>query len=236
MLHAGLVSTPSERAAQAWAFRAQVELDAAARFLRLASDLERVDAKPIVVGLAREAAGDEARHANLCAALAVHFGAPPPRLVKRGAAAFAPAGLGDREAVLTETVIASCVTETIAAASLATLREEATDPLVRSTVHQILHDEISHARLGWAHLAAEAERGSVAFLSALLPRFLELTIDDELFAAGSGDSGLNGLGALDRGTRRALFVETLDEVVFPGLEKFGVDAEAVRQWLQGRRG
>lgn len=225
-------------AASAWAFRAQVELDAAARFRRLAADPERASALPIVVKLARDAAEDEARHAELCAALTVHFGGSPPRLVSREAPPFQPPGLSAREAVLTETVVASCITETVAATALGELREQATDPLVRSTVLQILRDEIGHARLGWAHLAAESERGPVGFLSPLLPKLIALTIGEELLSAGDAPGEtleLGGLGALPRTRRRELFEDTLAEVIFPGLEQHGVDAEPARRWLRAHR-
>ena len=225
-------------AARAWSYRAQVELDAAARFRRLAADLERANALPIVVKLAREAADDEARHAELCAALAVHLGGAAPRLLSRDAAPFQAVGLSPREAVLTETVIASCITETVAATALGELREQAADPLVRATVQQILRDEIGHARLGWAHLAAESERGPVGFLSELLPKLIALTIGEELFSSGDAPGEtpeLGGLGALPRARRRELFEDTLSEVIFPGLEQHGVDAEPARRWLRAHR-
>ena len=45
-----------------------------------------------------------------------------------------------------------------------------------------------------------------------------------------------GLGVLPLAKKREVFLGTLEQVVFPGLEKFGVDPEPGRRWLAGAAG
>ncbi|MDC0744066.1 ferritin-like domain-containing protein [Polyangium mundeleinium] len=227
-----------EAAAQIWRHRARAELEAAARFTRLAGELAACDAVAPVVTMAREAAEDERRHAERCGALVRELGGRPFELeavpAPRG---VTPGGLGPRERLLYEVVAMSCVTETLSAALLGELVARATEPLVRETMQSILRDEVDHARLGWAHLAAEHERGAVDVVGPSLPAMLAGTISEELFASWAehpAQEALSGLGALDRAERRRIFGETMSLVVFPGLRRFGVDTGRGERWLSER--
>jgi hypothetical protein len=214
-----------------WAFRARAERVAAARFSRLSDVLARSGAHDAVVGLARDAVGDELRHADLCTWLARRFGstadeAPEP------APEVGPSSATARERVLFEVVAMSCVTETVSAAALGRMLERAENSAVRDTVQAVLRDEINHAQLGWAHLAREHRSGAVPFVADYLPAMLAQTVGDELFAAGPDvDADLAGLGALSRRDRQEVVVESLEHVIFPGLERFEVDTSAGRRWL-----
>jgi hypothetical protein len=67
---------------------------------------------------------------------------------------------------------------------------------------------------------------------------LGATVDDDLFHpvdAAREDPALLALGVLPHPAKRALFVRALEEVVFPGLERAGVDTAAARAWLAGRQ-
>ena len=73
-----------------------------------------------------------------------------------------------------------------------------------------------------------------AFLGPLVPGMLAGTIDEGLFGAPPADEdpeGLLRLGVLSLSKKREVFLGTLEQVVFPGLEKFGVDPEPGRRWL-----
>jgi hypothetical protein len=114
------------------------------------------------------------------------------------------------------------------------MRHEADDRSVRRVVHEVLRDEIRHARLGWAHLAAESSLRSVAFVAPYLPAMLSATVDDEIFDDQPGTDDLGGLGGLARSTRCRIFVDTMQGVVFPGLRRFGVDTTDAERWLDQR--
>lgn len=225
-------------AARVWRFRARAELEAAARFTRLAAELEANDAVAPVIAMAREAAADELRHAEKCVNLVREFEGSAfdvgPLPTSR---AVAPHGLPARERLLYEIVAMSCVTETLSAALLGELVDRATDSLVRETMHGILRDEVNHARLGWAHLAAERERGVMDVVGPSLPAMLAGTVSEELFASWAehpAQEMLSGLGALDRAERRRIFSDTLSQVIFPGLKHFGVDTKSGENWLVER--
>ncbi|MRG95482.1 ferritin-like domain-containing protein [Polyangium spumosum] len=231
-------ATAREAAALIWRSRARAELEASARFTRLAGDLAACDAVSPVVTMAREAAEDERRHAVQCVALVRELGGkafelgPAPAACKVG-----PSGLEPRERLLYEVVAMSCVTETLSAALLGELVARAIDPLVRETMQSILRDEVDHARLGWAHLAAEHERGAPDVVGPSLPAMLAGTVSEELFASWAehpAAESLSGLGALDRAERRRIFRDTMSLVVFPGLRRFGVDTGRGESWLAER--
>jgi hypothetical protein len=173
------------------------------------------------------------------------------------AASIAPDGLGAREAILYEVVASCCITETESVATVATLLAGEPEPTVREVLHEIARDEVVHARMGWAHLARETmaaeERAlhatgggrgpphpiAVSFLSRFIPAMLAGTVDDALFAsvpAGPDEEDLFRHGVLPATRKQEIFVRTLQEVVFPGFEAFGIDPAPGRAWLLARTG
>jgi hypothetical protein len=227
-------------AGEAWSFRASVEHDASRRFFRLANVLEAFDTESAVIALFRRASTDEQRHTKLCMELSVAYG------TQKSGCAVAPseiatAGLTPREALLYEVVAASCITETQSVATLTTLLAERAEPRIRSVLHEIAKDEVIHGQMGWAHLAGEAARSDVSFLSAWIPTMLAGTVDADFFTRGVESAGSEELlrhGVLPVARKREVFSRTLLEVVFPGLERFGIDASSARAWLEeaGRPG
>ena len=223
-------------AAEAWAFRARVEQEAALRFDRLATVVAGFDPGSPVPAMMRRAADDERRHTELCARLAHGLGNPVALDAGDELASIAPGSLDERQAALYEVVAACCVTETESMATLTTLMAADPDPEVREVLHSISKDEVVHSRMGWAHLSRESAAVDVSFLAPLIPGMLAGTIDESLFAAPPADEdpeGLLRLGVLPLEKKREVFLGTLEQVVFPGLEKFGVDPEPGRRWLAG---
>ena len=220
-------------AAEAWAFRARVEQEAAERFDRLAATVAGFDPGSPVPPLMRRAADDERRHTELCAGLAGRLGHPVV-LGEAEAPSVAPGSLDERQAALYEVVAACCITETESMSVLTTLLAGETDPDVRDVLHAISRDEVVHSRMGWAHLARESSAIQVAFLGPLIPVMLAGTIDPGLFGPAPGDEdprGLLRLGVLPHVQKRDTFLGTLEQVVLPGLERFGVDPGPAREWL-----
>ncbi len=222
-------------AAQAWATRAVVEHEASLRFDRLALALAQLDSESPVVAMLREAASDERRHVGLCAALATTFGATLPTELPTSAPSVAPKAFGPARAMTYELCAACCVTETESMATLTELLAHGASEVER-TVREIARDEVRHAQLGWAHLAREAQRGSVAFLSPTLPSMLAGTVEvNVLFGPLEREpdsASLIALGVLPKALKREVFVRTLDEVVFPGLAGLGVDVSPAQAWLR----
>jgi len=221
---------------EAWAFRTRVEQDAALRFTRLAASISSFDPGSPVIALMGRAAEDERRHAGLCAELAAAYGEPAaeggplPDIV--------PAELGPRAGVLYEVVAACCITETESVATLTTLLAGPSETRVREILHEIARDEVVHGRMGWAHLAREGGQTDVSFLGRWIPTMLDGTVDEGLFSAPGAEHDSEELlrhGVLPQAQKRSIFISTLEGVVFPGLEQFGVDPSAGRAWLAARR-
>jgi hypothetical protein len=225
------------RIGEAWAFRSRVERDAASRFARLEAAISAFDADSPVPAMLTRAAQDEERHAVLCAELAAAYGQPSDGGLSNEA--IAPRQLGHREQILYEVVAACCITETESVATLATLLAEEGEPRVREVLHEIARDEVVHGRMGWAHLAREAALLDVTVLSSWIPAMLAGTVGEGLFTEADAEDEAQELlrhGVLPPSRKREIFVRTLEEVVFPGLEKLGVDPAPARAWLEARKG
>jgi hypothetical protein len=225
-------------AAWEWRCRHHFERDAMARFARLSESLQSEGANEQVVAMACKAAKDEERHAELCCDLVRYLGAVAPENVAAAGAKVAPPGLSAREQLLYEVVAMSCVTETLSCALLGGLIELAKDQHIKEVMQSILRDEIGHSRLGWAYLADRATHGPQNFISDHLPAMLAGTVSDELFderEAHPMEEALNGLGALSRKERLSIFDESMNAIVFPGLERFNVDTSHGRRWLEAQQ-
>lgn len=222
-------------AARVWRYRHQVELEAAERFRVLAAELANFGVSEPIVGMTRRAASDELRHAEHCADLVRHFGGTlaAPSGVTPGS--VAPRVLSGRERLLYDVVALACVTETLSTALLGVLVDRSQDPVAKRVLQSILRDEVGHSRLGWAFLAEEHARGARDCVSEWLPAMLSATLSEELFMptteASALDTTLAGFGALERAERRRVVREALSTVIFPGLERFGIDARRGRAWL-----
>lgn len=222
--------------AAAWAFRYGVEREAKERFLRIAERLAELDPESPVIRLAQEAALDEAAHALLCAELAHAFGGKVEERASWAPGEIAPAGLTERQALLYEVVAACCVTETESVATVTSLLKRAS-PSVAATMQRIASDEVSHSQLGWAHLAREGEVMDVSFLGPHLPAMLSAAASGSAAQVNSEEerAQLEEHGVLPADRKTALFLETMEEVVLPGLVVMGVPDGAARRWLEQAR-
>jgi rubrerythrin len=113
-------------------------------FERLARELADHGAPDDLVGAARAAAKDEARHARALARLAEKYGAETPRVVHRDCTTRS------LEAIAMENATEGCVGETYGALIAYWQAEHASDPEVREAMRAIAPDELSHAALAWA--------------------------------------------------------------------------------------
>ena len=220
-------------AAEVWSLRTRVEYEAARRFARLAAAVEEFDPESPIPPLLRSAAEDERRHAALCREICAAYGGAAP---DSGAdPRVAPHDLAVRDAVLYEMVAACCITETESVATVTTLLLGSLEPNVEKVLREIARDEVAHGRMGWAHLAREASLRDVRFLSRWIPSMLTGSVDDALFSpAGPPDDSLLPHGVFPLARKREVFIKTLEEVVLPGLEKFGIEVQPARAWIADR--
>jgi hypothetical protein len=229
-------SSPTDRAARAWAFRWGVEIAAERAFARLAIELRALGFPVELADLCDEVSRDERRHAGLCAGLARGFGADAPIDVDEPPS-LAPPSLPRDRAATYDLIARCCIAETESTATL--LRLSRGDAgAVHEAVHEIARDEVKHARLGWATLAWLSSSGrDVGFLGDWLPAMMapgggplfERDADD-----GDGPD-LVDLGVLGVASKRAIFVETLEQVILPGFELHRVPTGAARAWLAAKQ-
>jgi hypothetical protein len=223
------------RVRETWSFRTRAEMEATARFARMAKELAEVGAQAVVVQGAADAAEDEARHRDLCAVIARRFGDTDPTNYRPS---YQRIGRADdpRDRLLWE-MVAVCMSETINTALLSRCQEVAKDPEIKRTTNELLKDEVNHARLGWAHLAAERAAGRGAFLGDILPLMLEASVEPG-FLEGKLEQpwtdAMYDYGELPLKELLQIYFETMDEVILRGMDAMGIDTSKGRAWLAER--
>ena len=225
-------------AAWEWSCRHVFELDAHARFNRLSDTLRRHHAPTEIVALTEQAARDEKRHAFLCQDLVAYCGGRISQQREVHAPPIYPEKLSSKSQLLYELVAMSCVTETLSCTLLGIMVEQTEDQFLKQAMRSILRDEVGHSRLGWAYLADQSRFGPQSFISDYLPNMLASTVHDEIFKPQTQspyDAVLGHLGVLSRARRLDIFTQTMTSVVFPGFEKFGIDTDTGRTWLEQQK-
>jgi hypothetical protein len=221
----------------AWEQRLRIEEEAAVRFGVLAERLAQAGAPGAISDQASRAANDEARHARHCQTFVTRYGGaelpPSDTLVE-----YAPPQWPPIQRLVYELVAQGCIAETQSTATLVTLLRKVEDADLRTVLHELARDEVGHGRLGWATLGWARGEMSLAFLAPLLPSMIQGSAGPELFtpAAAPLDSPeLFHFGVVPTSVRRQVYVETLESVILPGFEQFGVDTEPTRKWLASAR-
>lgn len=217
-----------ERAARVWRHRECIEREAAALFGDLAAELAKTGHAELA-NRAAIAATDELRHAIRCRELVVAFSSAPPPPEPPRDLVLGPPSLAPGDRLLYTAVAVGCITESLSCALLLALREAATHPLVQTTIEEIVRDEIEHARIGWAVLAATARECDVGWLAPYLPAISAAAIADDVRPM-AGDAELAGLGVLPRHRVNELVGETWRSVIAPGLERHGIHVPS-EAWL-----
>jgi hypothetical protein len=232
-----LVDPSGALIAQVWAVRHGVETGASLRFAALSQGMQAAGAPTALVDLAARAATDEIRHAAHCADIlrARQAEVPPPetRLLF-----FGPRDLSPEQKLTYEVVAQSCISETESMATLVTLLDAARDDHLKSVLQELARDEVQHARVGWGYLAWARNRLDLSFLAGHLPAMAAASTGLEMFEPSppeADDAQLLLSGVVPKRDRRRIYLETLDSVVIPGFEEYGVDTESLRRWADEKR-
>jgi hypothetical protein len=218
-----------------WAFRTRAEIEATARFARMATELAQNGATPVVVRGAADASADEARHRALCARLAAKWGEPNATAHVPPVTRIGRSDMDPRDRLLWEMVAVCCISETMNTSLMTRCLEVAKDEAIRETLRELLEDEVKHARLGWAHLAAERSAGRGQFLRDVLPLLLEASVEPGFLEGTSATPWTDTLydyGELPSAELVQIYRDTLNFVIFPGLDAVGVDTSKGRTWLE----
>ena len=215
-----------------WLGRAMAERRASDAFVVITDDLRKLQADPALIDLSRRAIDDELRHAEICRLVAARYAGtdvqPPRELpLEVPAHAAAPAALRP-----TLHVIGQCaVNETTATAFLEACLARAEGVLVPAALRELLSDDIDHARIGWAFLAA----APAPLKRALAPWVVPLLQGNLRTWRRPGPPRPNATmsehGALAEEEIDAAVIEAMRALIVPGLAQVGVDATAAQRWL-----
>jgi hypothetical protein len=230
-----LAPSARQRLADIWLRRAAMERRVADSFAVIAGALGRRLADSGIVALASRAIDDEYRHAELSRVVASRFAgvnlAAPARLAldvpkHKGASA---------ELRGTLFVVGQCVlNETTAAAFLEVCLARARGPLAKTALRDLLSDEIDHARIGWAHLAALEPRTRAEVARWLLPMaYLNLRVwREETPVDPAYEEAFSDHGAPPAASVHDAFIDALRTLIVPGLARLGMRTGPLEAWLE----
>jgi hypothetical protein len=230
---AGLDPVLRERIGIQWRVRATAELRVAGVFAGVSQGLFERGADPKVLSIAARAVSDEVRHAALCGAVSEHYLErtaewPVPGTSRMPKLSRAPMQLRPT----LHTLAMGCVNETIASAWLEASLREATVPLARSAIRELIADDVHHARMGWAHLASGfVSRETRLALGAWLPALLEAAAKPwTLKGKLNVPEGAPDHGVPSESTTLSVARGTVYGVILPGFDALGVPTGAAREW------
>lgn len=215
-----------------WRSRMNFEYASARVFGDLVGQAMRAGLPPRVVADVARMATEEIRHAEACAEVLVNLDAAPT-CAALGAtpAAARHEDATARVAFARNVASVGCASETVAVALVESERAIAATPDLERVLTGILRDEIGHARLGWTALrkiVAELDARERRDLDRYLPTLFEHQLGHygRLAELPPTTERARRAGAPDGRASLALFWETLEGVIVPGLEATGLDARA----------
>jgi len=215
---------------ESWRGRMVMEYSSARVFGDLVGQAMRAGISPRVVADIARMASEEIEHGELCAEVLVNLDADP---VASAPELLPPAAPHDdaspKVAFLRNVLSIGCASETVAVALVEGERAIALTPDLERVLTRILKDEIGHARLGWSSLrraAADLGRAELDEVERYLPSLFEHQIRHygPLAALPRTTERARRAGAPDGRAQHAIFWETLETVIVPGLEGAGLAA------------
>ena len=230
-------SPHKELVGQIWREREKTEREAASLFKHLGQGMRECGLPEDLVAMAEDASEDEIDHASRCREIIAECEFNEPLLEAKPRGLLGPKNLPLAKRVLYTSAAMGCVTETMSTALLLEMKKRMDAPVIEKTVRAILGDEVNHSRLGWTHLAYYTQTAEADYLGEYLPRMFE-----SLLIAESEESSekrpehcdVYGLGVLPRLTVERVFKQTLEEVIMPGFEEFGVPMQLSHAWCRTR--
>lgn len=227
------LAADERRAARAlWEARLRDEQRAVVAMSQLVADLARAGAPVDVLGAGAALVHDEARHVEICAAVAEALDPSSP--LDARPPYMPPHGTSDlRRRVVLSVVSLLCVGETLSAAMLAEARDACVDPAIDAALIELLRDESIHARFGWWWLDTEMGGLTEDEARAVESMLRRLFSDLEASLAHGVEDRAPAPGAASAGARATAFRRVVADSIVPRLERHGV--EAGRAWQERRQ-
>ena len=228
------------RIALTWAERAQAELGASRRFRALSVRMREVDAHPQILKLIKQAEREEDQHAFLCSKMALKLGHKTGFAKIEGGSESLSLSWDsltcERDRLLLDVVLMCCITESMNASLLNTIYAHSGRSEAGQLIHRILKDEVKHAQIGWAYLSEECKLRECSFVADYLVEMVNISVRDESFLPVTDDLGEASYeyGVMPENARLEQFNDTLNQVIRPGFEHFGIETSALDEWLSAQ--
>lgn len=221
-----------ERAARFWHSRMISEQRSIQVFAQLAVQLLEARASIDEVTVMLRLAQDELRHTEFCAAMVGVLGGDatlphePVRTLARHD------GCTPEERALRNVLYTTCLSEMVALARLVDSLEQTSDETARAAIRAVLADEVLHGTYGFHYLEARRDlldadpdlRGSLEVYLRHAFAVLERELLTPVKGGARPSPGAVALGVIDPARAADAYVQTLEAVVVPGLERHGLDA------------
>jgi hypothetical protein len=216
-----------------WLGRAANERRVADAFVIIRRALEDLRADAALITLAARAVDDEHRHAELARSVAARVAGreleAPPRLPL---VVPAHTGAPPRLRAILHVVGHCAVNETFASALLESALGEARGALARAALRELLSDEIDHARIGWALLAALSATDRAELTPWLVPLVrANLKMWRETPRPYPTDPALHRQGAPSEQAVASALLGAIRDLVIPGFSRFGIATGEIARWL-----
>jgi len=222
--------------ASLWQQRASSESSVRSVFEQVIAELTATGAHREVIALAQRAAGDEARHAAVCARLAAVYHGGPVEIDTRSGVRLADTGAPPRLQAALHVVNLCCISETIASAFVEACLLECEGDMLRDLHGSHLADEVRHARIGWAHVAS-LSREERAAIAERLPELVRVQILAWESRIGElPEDGVPGHGYPPRAKLIATVHGAVRDLVLPGFDYVEIETRAARAWFEAHVG
>lgn len=239
---APLPPTPSlapelrDRLVRMWRGREAVEYRSSMVFGQLAVQLVEANAPLEATSVMLRMANDELRHADGCREVRRALGDDTAVQVDSTVAPLARhADVSLEERALRNVIYTTCCSELVACARFVAALEDTTDPFFAAALTRLLADERLHAQFGFHYLVwAQPFLRAHPEVAASVGRYLTYAfavLETELAPTGHVhplDAAGRAVGLECPVQASALFFETMEDAVVPGLEEAGLPAE--RAW------
>jgi hypothetical protein len=174
---------------------------------------------------------DELRHARLCATMVHALGGEAVAELPPLPAVPEHPDVPPLEGVLRNILSICCLSETVAVALIRAEHDTVSPESMQKTLSSILGDEVQHARFGWECFRALAPSMDDALkerLSDYLVVAFKHVREHELHYLPLGttpSTEAESVGVCDGVEARRLFFDAVNEVISPGLESCGLNAQ-----------
>jgi len=214
----------------AWAGRADSELTACLSFGVVGDALRGAGEEPALIALAERAIEDERYHSQICHRLAsIYLGAEAALPKAHALTVPAHRGAADEVRRTLHVLGQCCFNETTGSVFYELCLKGAKSGPARAGLLSLLSDEVDHARIGWAHISSE--RLAPAVREAIRP-WMGVLVENNLrawrarYALPERASLVeHGCPSYDGGYEAV--ITALDELIIPGLARFGFRIEQV---------